>query len=139
MEQRSALIISLLLFSSLERSHFFSSQKSGNINLFTIRHDEGHIRHVFKAANPPSTAPLTSSSDVRGHKPGSVISSLDLNSDQNIAFSGGWDGIVLVSLARRFLAEIETFDSKGFCYVLLDICSQIGRMDSRDGISIPDK
>ncbi|PLW05360.1 hypothetical protein PCASD_25478 [Puccinia coronata f. sp. avenae] len=72
-----------------------SGTESGNINLFTIRHDEGHIRHVFKAANPPSTVPLTSSSDVRGHKPGSVISSLDLNSDQNIAFSGGWDGIVL--------------------------------------------
>jgi len=72
-----------------------SGTESGNINLFTIRHDEGHIRHVFKAANPPSTVPLTSSSDVKGHKPGSVISSLDLNSDQNIAFSGGWDGIVL--------------------------------------------
>ncbi|KAA1099511.1 Transcription factor spt8 [Puccinia graminis f. sp. tritici] len=70
-----------------------SGTESGNINLFTIRHDEGHIRHVFKAANPPSVVPLTSSSDVRGHKPGSVISSLALNSDQNVAFSGGWDGI----------------------------------------------
>ncbi|WAQ88779.1 hypothetical protein PtA15_10A198 [Puccinia triticina] len=72
-----------------------SGTELGNINLFTIRHDEGHIRHVFKAANPPSAVPLTSASDVKGHKPGSVISALALNSDQNIAFSGGWDGIVL--------------------------------------------
>ncbi|MBW0478031.1 hypothetical protein O181_017746 [Austropuccinia psidii MF-1] len=71
-----------------------SGTESGNINLFTIRHDEGQIRHVFRASKHPS-GPLSPSSDIKGHKPGSVISCIDLNHAQNFAFTGGWDGMVL--------------------------------------------
>ncbi|KAI9615465.1 hypothetical protein H4Q26_011404 [Puccinia striiformis f. sp. tritici PST-130] len=103
-----------------------SGTESGNINLFTIRHDEGHIRHVFKASNPPTPGPLTATSDVRGHKPGSVISSIDLNSDQNIAFSGGWDGIVLGwdlntgQVVNKFIAhasQISTVSMRPDCRI----------------------
>ncbi|KAH9811262.1 WD40-repeat-containing domain protein [Melampsora americana] len=74
-----------------------SGTESGNINLFTIRHDEGQIRHVFKS--------------ISGHRVGSVISALELNHDQNIAFSGGWDGNVLGwdlntgQVVNRFIAH----------------------------------
>lgn len=59
------------------------------------KHDEGHIRHVFRAAALPSGRSLNCSTDIKGHKPGTVISALDLNADQDFAFSGGWDGLVL--------------------------------------------
>lgn len=87
-----------------------SGTESGNINLFTIRHDEGQIRHVFKSVNIPP-GPLSTSSEISGHRAGSVISALELNHDQNIAFSGGWDGNVLGwdlntgQVVNRFIAH----------------------------------
>ncbi|KAI8456722.1 WD40-repeat-containing domain protein [Phakopsora pachyrhizi] len=71
-----------------------SGTESGNINLFTVRHDEGQIRHIFKSAELPP-APLSHSSPIVGHKTGTVVSCLDLNHDQNVLYSGGWDGNVL--------------------------------------------
>ncbi|EGG00688.1 uncharacterized protein MELLADRAFT_50301 [Melampsora larici-populina 98AG31] len=103
-----------------------SGTESGNINLFTIRHDEGQIRHVFKG--------------ISGHRLGSVVSALELNHDQNIAFSGGWDGNVLGwdlntgQVVNRFIAhasQISTvtmrpdhsstiYDSKNFDEALVE-------------------
>ncbi|KAG0149976.1 hypothetical protein CROQUDRAFT_668868 [Cronartium quercuum f. sp. fusiforme G11] len=87
-----------------------SGTESGKINLFTIRHDEGQIRHVFKATDLPH-GPLSVSSEISGHKIGSVVSALELNHEQNIVFSGGWDGNVLGwdlntgQVVNRFIAH----------------------------------
>ncbi|GAA5987344.1 hypothetical protein JCM5350_005633 [Sporobolomyces pararoseus] len=63
-----------------------SGTSKGPINLFTIRHDQGQIRHVFKP--DPST-----SSTPRGHLPNSPVSVLTLDSSSETSFlSGGWDG-----------------------------------------------
>ncbi|SGY21232.1 BQ5605_C016g08212 [Microbotryum silenes-dioicae] len=58
----------------------------GTINLFTIRHDQGQIRHVF---------PSSTSSTTLGHSPSSPISVLNLTQDERRLWSGGWDGQVL--------------------------------------------
>ncbi|GAA5952396.1 hypothetical protein JCM3765_001960 [Sporobolomyces pararoseus] len=66
-----------------------SGTSKGSINLFTIRHDQGQIRHVFK---PDPTS--TSTTSPQGHFPTSPISVLTLNSFNNESsfLSGGWDG-----------------------------------------------
>lgn len=49
-----------------------SGLQSGAINLFTIRHDEGHIGHVFR-------------------KHTDVVSALQLSKDETTMLSGSWD------------------------------------------------
>ncbi|GAA6028252.1 hypothetical protein JCM8097_006941 [Rhodosporidiobolus ruineniae] len=61
-----------------------SGTSKGSINLFTIRHDEGQIRHVFR----PSAA-----SSKGGHAPKAAVSVLALDGKREQSFlSGGWDG-----------------------------------------------
>ncbi|GAA5943795.1 uncharacterized protein JCM15063_006496 [Sporobolomyces koalae] len=65
-----------------------SGTSKGSINLFTIRHDEGQIRHVFR---PASTPALSESSS--GHSPTAPVSVLTLDrTDEKSFLSGGWDG-----------------------------------------------
>ncbi|KAH8926990.1 WD40 repeat-like protein [Atractiella rhizophila] len=62
-----------------------SGTQKGNINLFTIRHDEGQTRHVFRPSLPsPSLS----------HRP-LPISVLTLHTAEQGFVSGGWDGQVL--------------------------------------------
>ncbi|KAK4054579.1 Transcription factor spt8 [Microbotryomycetes sp. JL201] len=63
-----------------------SGTGSGTINMFTIRHDEGQIRHVFRAAEGDSGA---------GHRSRAAVSVLNLMADETSFFSGGWDGRIL--------------------------------------------
>ena len=60
---------------------------NGCINLFSIRLDEGHVRHSFRHSTDPSN----------GHAAGSPVSAMALTSDGTGFVSGGWDKRVLVS------------------------------------------
>ncbi|KAI5476938.1 mitochondrial import receptor subunit TOM40 [Pseudohyphozyma bogoriensis] len=59
---------------------------SGTINLFTIRHDEGQIRHVFGSSLDNAAA---------GHRPNTPVSVLTLDAAETSFLSGGWDGRIL--------------------------------------------
>ncbi|KAM0791237.1 hypothetical protein ACM66B_005717 [Microbotryomycetes sp. NB124-2] len=63
-----------------------SGTSSGTINLFTIRHDEGQIRHVFRASDTDAGA---------GHRSRAAVSVLNLAEDESSFLSGGWDGRIL--------------------------------------------
>ncbi|KAM0752827.1 WD40 repeat-like protein [Meredithblackwellia eburnea MCA 4105] len=56
----------------------------GTINLWTIRHDEGQIRHVFRSSPIPTL----------GHKP-KAISCLTLGQEEDSFLSGGWDSNII--------------------------------------------
>ena len=64
----------------------------GSVNLWTVRHDEGQIRHVFRSAASPTADPS------RGHSPKAAVSVLALDQDEKSFLSGGWDGRIFVSL-----------------------------------------
>ena len=70
-------------------------RKNGSINLYTIRHDEGQIRHVF-----PSSTNAT-----MGHRPNSAVSVLTLIEDEKSVLSGGWDHSILVCLRSLSFAS----------------------------------
>ncbi|ORY89339.1 WD40-repeat-containing domain protein [Leucosporidium creatinivorum] len=63
-----------------------SGTSRGTINLFTIRHDEGHIRHVFRSSDSPATS---------GHHSKSPVSVLTLANKETSVLSGGWDARIL--------------------------------------------
>ncbi|GAA6024905.1 hypothetical protein JCM11491_005517 [Sporobolomyces phaffii] len=69
-----------------------SGTSKGSINLFTIRHDQGQIRHVFKPDLTPPSSSSSSSSSPRGHAPTSPVSVLTLDRAEKSFLSGGWDG-----------------------------------------------
>ncbi|GAA6061466.1 hypothetical protein JCM10212_005669 [Sporobolomyces blumeae] len=81
-----------------------SGTSKGSINLFTLRHDEGQIRHVFQPVEP--TAPATG-----GHSNKSPVSVLTLDRDEASFLSGGWDGRIFDwdlntgQVKRSFLAH----------------------------------
>jgi len=77
-------------------TNFWNKQK-GSINLFTIRHDQGQIRHVFKPDS--SIVNGVEPASPQGHSSISPVSVLTLDSiDESSFLSGGWDGRILVSL-----------------------------------------
>ncbi|GAA5883383.1 hypothetical protein JCM3774_004870 [Rhodotorula dairenensis] len=63
-----------------------SGTSRGSVNLWTVRHDEGQIRHVFRPAASPTAAPA------QGHSPKAAVSVLALDHDERSFLSGGWDG-----------------------------------------------
>ncbi|KWU47061.1 WD40 repeat-like protein [Rhodotorula sp. JG-1b] len=63
-----------------------SGTARGSVNLWTVRHDEGQIRHVFRSAASPTADPS------RGHSPKAAVSVLALDQDEKSYLSGGWDG-----------------------------------------------
>ncbi|GAA5901082.1 uncharacterized protein JCM6883_004746 [Sporobolomyces salmoneus] len=66
-----------------------SGTAKGSINLFTIRHDQGQIRHQFK----PDDTTNTNRTNPRGHSSTSPVSVLTIDpSDETSFLSGGWDG-----------------------------------------------
>jgi transcriptional activator SPT8 len=78
-------------------TNFWNKQK-GSINLFTIRHDQGQIRHVFKPDS--SIVNGVEPASPQGHSSISPVSVLTLDSiDESSFLSGGWDGRILVSLS----------------------------------------
>jgi hypothetical protein len=60
--------------------------QTGNINLFTVRHDPGRVHFVL-----------------RGHK--GPTSGLALSADEKKVYSAGWDGHALVSPTAPSNAE----------------------------------
>ncbi|GAA5895414.1 hypothetical protein JCM8208_006003 [Rhodotorula glutinis] len=68
-----------------------SGTARGSINLWTVRHDEGQVRHVFR---PDANANSTSSSP-SGHLPKAAVSVLNLDSAETTFLSGAWDGRIL--------------------------------------------
>lgn len=60
--------------------------QKGSINLFTIRHDQGQIRHVFRSSTISG----------QGHQSNAAVSVLALGSDETSMLSGGWDNAILV-------------------------------------------
>jgi len=71
-----------------------SGTARGSINLWTVRHDEGQVRHVFRPAVADSAA--SSSSSPAGHSPKAAVSVLSLDSAETTFLSGAWDGRILV-------------------------------------------
>lgn len=69
-----------------------SPAQRGSVNLWTVRHDEGQIRHVFRSAASPTADPS------RGHSPKAAVSVLAPDQDEKSFLSGGWDGRIFVSL-----------------------------------------
>lgn len=65
--------------------------QQGTINLYTIRHDEGQIRHVFRASDAPTA----------GHRSKTPVSVLTLGDEETSVLSGGWDGRILVRRACK--------------------------------------
>lgn len=59
------------------RSMLITSQKVGNISLFTVRHDPGRLIHVMNGHRGP-------------------VSALSLDADEKGFFSAGWDGEAIV-------------------------------------------
>ncbi|KAK4335245.1 Transcription factor SPT8 [Rhodotorula toruloides] len=66
-----------------------SGTSRGSINLWTVRHDEGQIRHVFR---PDASSSSSSSATPQGHSPKAAVSALALDNDEMGFLSGGWDG-----------------------------------------------
>lgn len=66
--------------------------QKGSINLWTVRHDEGQIRHVFRpdATSPPGAATAS------GHPPKAAVSALALDDAETSFLSGGWGGRIIV-------------------------------------------
>lgn len=72
----------------------FSPPQRGSINLWTVRHDEGQIRHVFRPDASSSAA--AAAAEPQGHSPKAAVSTLALNNDETGFLSGGWDGRIIV-------------------------------------------
>lgn len=63
--------------------------QTGNINLFTVRHDPGRVHFVL-----------------RGHK--GPTSGLALSADEKKVYSAGWDGHALVSSTDPYASTKTT-------------------------------
>lgn len=77
--------------------------QKGSINLWTVRHDEGQVRHVFR----PTAA---EAAPTQGHSPKAAVSVLALDRDEWSFLSGGWDGRILV---RPFANEMGGASGQG--------------------------
>jgi transcriptional activator SPT8 len=69
-------------------SRDLSNYQTGQINLFTVRHEPGHLFHAMQGHRGP-------------------VSALSLRHDERVFFSAGWDGQALVRHFRQWIVKLR--------------------------------